>query len=85
MAIESMALADVPVEEDVSTGVLHDVYVEQVREIYPHGTTFYCARGCGHTMPVTVHQLAEITAVGGWPKHCGVDMRIGDNAMEVFQ
>jgi hypothetical protein len=85
MATESMVLADVPVDEDVPTGVLHDVYAEQVRDIYPHGTTFYCSRGCGHTMPVTVRQLGDITAKGGWPKHCGVDMRIGDHTEEVFE
>lgn len=80
MAVESMAIADVPVEDDASTGVLHDVYVEQVREVYPHGTTLYCQR-CGHAMPVTVGQLADVMA-NGWPKHCNADMRIGDHIEE---
>jgi len=83
MPVESVAVESVPVEEEVSNRILHEIYEDQVREIYPHGTTFYCTRsGCGHSMSVTAHQLAEITAVGGWPKHCGADMRIGDHVME---
>ena len=81
MAIESMAPTDVPVNEDASTGVIHEIYVEQVSEVYPQGTTL-CCRRCDHTMPVMADQLADVME-RGWPKHCGADMRIGDHIQEL--
>ncbi len=80
MAVDSVVSDDAPVGEDVPTGLWHDIYVEQASKVYPHGATLVCAR-CGQSLPLTVGQLADVME-HRWPKHCGVDMRIGDRVEE---
>jgi hypothetical protein len=85
MLVDSVPIADLQVDDDLPAGALHDIYVEQVSEIYPRGAAFRCARGCEHELPVSVGRLAEIIFNGGWPKHCGVDMVICEQPTEAGQ
>lgn len=82
MTMDSMSLDEAAGDSQFAIGEFRDIYVEQVREIYPHGTTLRCAR-CGHTEPVAVVPLADIMRLG-WPKHCGQEMGLGDPIADII-